>query len=62
MLGHVSSAYWSAAMGRGFALAMVKGGRSRHGETLVAAATDGESRVRIVDPVFHDREGRRRDG
>ena len=62
MLGHVSSAYWSAAMGRGFALAMVKGGRARHGEMLVASATTGESRVRIVDPVFHDREGRRRDG
>ena len=62
MLGHVTSSYWSAAMGRGFALALVKGGRSRHGERVWASATTGESRVRIVDPVFYDREGARLDG
>ncbi len=62
MLGHVTSSYWSAAMGRGFALALVKGGRSRHGDRVWASATTGDSRVRIVDPVFYDREGARLDG
>ncbi|MCY3755118.1 MAG: sarcosine oxidase subunit alpha, partial [Alphaproteobacteria bacterium] len=62
MLGHVTSSYWSAAMGRGFALALVKGGRSRHGDRVWVSATTGESRVQIVDPVFYDREGARLDG
>ena len=62
MLGHVTSSYWSAALERGFALALVKGGRERHGDRVWASATTGESRVRIVDPVFYDREGARLDG
>ena len=62
MLGHVTSSYWSAAMERGFALALVKGGRSRHGDRVWASATTGDSPVQIVDPVFYDREGARLDG
>ena len=62
MLGHVTSSYWSPVMERGFALALVKGGRARHGDRVWASATTGESRVRIVDPVFYDREGARLDG
>ena len=62
MLGHVTSSYWSTAMERGFALALVKGGRSRHGDWVWASATTGDSRVQIVDPVFYDREGARLDG
>ena len=62
MLGHVTSSYWSPTMGRGFALALVKGGRARHGDRIWASATTGASRVRIVDPVFYDREGTRLDG
>ena len=62
MLGHVTSSYWSPAMERGFALALVKGGRARRGDWIWASATTGESRVQIVDPVFYDREGARLDG
>ncbi len=62
MLGHVTSSYWSPVMGRGFALALVRGGRARHGDRVWASATTGESRVRIVDPVFYDPEGARLDG
>ncbi|MCY4229975.1 MAG: sarcosine oxidase subunit alpha family protein [Alphaproteobacteria bacterium] len=62
MLGHVTSSYWSAAMERGFALALVRGGRSRHGDQVWASATTGDSLVRIVDPVFYDPEGTRLDG
>ena len=62
MLGHVTSSYWSAAMQRGFALALIEGGRARRGDWVWASATTGESRVQIVDPVFYDREGARLDG
>ena len=34
MLGHVTSSYHSAALGRPFALALIKNGRNRIGETL----------------------------
>ncbi|MBP7002612.1 sarcosine oxidase subunit alpha [Amaricoccus sp.] len=34
MLGHVTSAYWSDALGRSIALAVVADGRARDGETL----------------------------
>ena len=36
MLGHVTSSYHSAALGRSFALALIKNGRNRIGETLLA--------------------------
>ncbi|WP_293696513.1 2Fe-2S iron-sulfur cluster-binding protein [uncultured Agrococcus sp.] len=60
LLGHVTSSYDSAAVGRPIALALVRGGHARMGAT-VTAPTDGVS-CRIVDPVFYDPEGRRRDG
>src|SRR6185436_4328506 len=34
MIGHVTSSYHSAALGRTFALAMVRRGSERHGETV----------------------------
>ena len=62
MLGHVTSSYRSSALERTFALAMVAGGRDLHG-TSVHAVVDGRSRpCRVVDPVFVDPEGARRDG
>ena len=41
MLGHVTSSYRSAALGRTFALALVKGGRTRIGERVRAPLLDG---------------------
>jgi sarcosine oxidase subunit alpha len=58
MLGHVTSSYRSAALGRPFALALVASGRERLGETLYA---DGVPAV-VVDSVLYDKEGGRRDG
>ncbi len=58
MLGHVTSSYESAALGRPFALALVKGGRERLGETVWADGIAAE----IVDSVLYDKEGARRDG
>jgi sarcosine oxidase subunit alpha len=62
MLGHVTSSYRSAALGRTFALAMVKGGRSLRGEAIFAATRGGTLAVTVTDPVFYDPEDERRDG
>lgn len=56
--GYVTSSYRSAALGRPFALALVRGGRQRIGETV---HVDGTA-ARIVSPVLYDEEGLRRDG
>ncbi len=61
-LGHVTSAYDSAALGRSIALALVAAGRSRHGETLYVPMPTGAVAVTVVEPVFLDREGSRLDG
>ncbi|MET8976945.1 sarcosine oxidase subunit alpha family protein [Streptomyces sp. NPDC004539] len=62
MLGHVTSSYHSQALGRPFALALVAGGRSRHGETLLAPVGDSLVPVEVTDFVLYDPEGTRRDG
>ncbi len=62
MEGFVTSSYSSPTMGGRFCLALVKGGRQRHGEVIEAAIEDRPVRVKICDPVFYDREGARRDG
>ena len=63
MLGHVTSSYRSAALGRTFALALVKGGRERIGQTLYAPLDDGTlTPVTVTDSVLYDKEGTRRDG
>jgi sarcosine oxidase subunit alpha len=62
ILGHITSAYHSAALGRPFALGLVAAGRQRIG-TLVEAVTEtGPVPVRVVSPVLVDPEGARRDG
>lgn len=58
MLGHVTSSYLSAALGRPFALALLERGRERIGETVYADGIAAE----VADPVLYDREGARRDG
>jgi sarcosine oxidase subunit alpha len=63
MEGHVTSSYRSATLGRSFALALVKGGRARVGETLLAPLLNGAvARVTVARPVFYDPEDARRDG
>lgn len=63
MIGHVTSSYRSAALGRTFALALVRGGQHRHGEIVRAPLANGtEIRATIVDPVVFDPENLRRDG
>ena len=61
--GYVTSAYLSPTLNRSIALAMVKDGFSRHGETLYAATLDGDKiAVNICDSVFVDKEGKRQNG
>jgi sarcosine oxidase subunit alpha len=62
MLGHVTSSYRSAVLDRTFALALVKGGRGRIGETVLAPLGDRTIEATITDPVLYDKEGARRDG
>lgn len=62
MLGHVTSSYDSAALGRTFALAMVRSGRERIGETLYVPVGDQVVPVTVTESVLFDKEGARRDG
>jgi sarcosine oxidase subunit alpha len=62
ILGHVTSSFWSPTLGRSFGLALVRGGRERLGQTLYAPLEDRVLAATIVDSVFYDREGARRDG
>ncbi len=61
-LGHVTSAYASAALGHGFALAVVEDGRSRLGQVLHVPMERETIAVRVVEPVFLDPEGKRLHG
>lgn len=58
-LGHVTSSYFSPALGRGFALASIAGGRARIGATLSVRMPRGDIAVTVVDPVFIDKPGQR---
>jgi sarcosine oxidase subunit alpha len=62
MLGHVTSAYASPALGRSIALAVVAGGRAREGTVLHVPMPDRTIAVRVSKPVFFDPEGKRLDG
>ncbi|MFJ1761145.1 2Fe-2S iron-sulfur cluster-binding protein [Amycolatopsis sp. NPDC088138] len=62
MLGHVTSSYHSAALERTFALALVRSGRERVGETLYVPVGDQVVPVTVTESVLFDKEGARRDG
>jgi len=67
LIGHVTSSYYSATLGRSIAMAMIRGGRARMGETLyspkpAANGFDAAVPVQVVSPVFYDPEGARVNG
>jgi sarcosine oxidase subunit alpha len=62
MLGHVTSSYRSVALGRTFALALVKSGRDRMGETLYAWHDGDLAAVTVAPSVLYDPDNERRDG
>jgi sarcosine oxidase subunit alpha len=60
MLGHVTSSYYSACLGHSIAMAVVKGGHSRMGDTVKIPLVDGRTiPAKIASPVFYDPEGAR---
>ena len=59
--GHVTSSYMSPTLGRSFSLGLVIDGRARMGDTLYAMTTGAARPVKIVEPVFYDKEGARLD-
>ncbi len=60
--GHVTSSYYSAALGRTFALAMLRSGRARHGSVVSAPLVDRTVAAVVTDSVLYDPAGARRDG
>jgi sarcosine oxidase, subunit alpha len=62
ILGHVTSSYWSPALQRSIALGMVKGGRSRIGETLYVPMPGDTIAVNVTAPQFYDPAGERLHG
>ncbi len=60
MIGHVSSSYFSACLGRSIALALIVGGRARMGERVHVPLLDGGTvGAEIASPVFYDPQGAR---
>ena len=58
MQGHVTSSYYSANLGHSIALAVVKGGHKRMGETVYCPLANGRViEAEIVSPVFYDPTG-----
>jgi sarcosine oxidase subunit alpha len=59
-LGHVTSSYHSAALGRSIAMALIARGRARVGETLYIPLENGEAvPAQVASPVFYDPKGAR---
>lgn len=60
MVGHVTSSYYSPVLQRSIALALVKGGLDKIGESVSISLADGRFvGARICSPVFYDIEGAR---
>lgn len=60
MIGHVTSTYYSPTLKHSIAMALIKGGSRRMGETLTFPVGEGKTiKATVVDPVFLDKEGAR---
>jgi sarcosine oxidase subunit alpha len=60
MVGHVTSSYFSACLGYSFALAVVKGGLERKGQSVFLPLADGTTvEAEICSSVFYDSKGER---
>ncbi|MBK3745899.1 sarcosine oxidase subunit alpha family protein, partial [Paraburkholderia aspalathi] len=63
MLGHVTSSYWSEALGRSIALALVAGGKTMKGDVVHIPMPDGSAHAAtITGMVFYDPDGNRLNG
>ncbi len=59
MIGHVTSSYWSEALGRSIALAVVEGGRALQGRTVHVPMPGRVHAAEIAGTVFFDPENKR---
>ncbi|MCZ4261641.1 sarcosine oxidase subunit alpha [Limimaricola sp. G21655-S1] len=59
MVGHVTSSYHSATLGRSIAMALIEGGRDREGETVHVPMPEGVVRAKITSTAFYDPDGDR---
>ncbi|MEC8482610.1 MAG: aminomethyltransferase family protein, partial [Pseudomonadota bacterium] len=60
MVGHVTSSYWSANLGRSIAMGFVKGGLEKMGEKVYYPLVDGRVvEAEICSPIFLDPKGER---
>ncbi|WP_372095015.1 sarcosine oxidase subunit alpha [Tistrella mobilis] len=59
MVGHVTSAYQSVALGRPIALALLEGGHDRMGETVWIPMPDRVIEAEVTGTVFYDPAGDR---
>ena len=57
MQGHVTSSYHSAFLGRSIAMAVLKGGSQRTGDTVYVWAQGKMTPAKVVSSVFVDQEG-----
>ncbi|BDB29855.1 sarcosine oxidase subunit alpha family protein (plasmid) [Cupriavidus sp. P-10] len=58
MIGHVTSSYYSPILQRSIALAVVKGGLGKMGESVAIPLAEGRRvSAKISSPVFYDTEG-----
>ena len=58
-LGHVTSSYYSAVLGRSIAMGLIAGGRARMGQTLYVPQQAAVVPVQLTSPVFYDAGGAR---
>ena len=59
MLGHVTSSYWSEAMGKSVAMALVRGGKDLMGETLYVPMPGKDIKVTVDRLGPYDPKGER---
>jgi sarcosine oxidase subunit alpha len=59
MVGHVTSSYWSDALGRSIALALVYDGRALKGTDIFVPMADKTHIVKVGAPLFYDPKGER---
>lgn len=62
MVGHVTSSYWSEALGRSIALALVENGQALHGATVHVPMPDATFTAQVAGTVFYDPKGERLNG
>ena len=59
MIGHVTSSYFSANLGRSIALALLRRGRDRHGERVALPLPKRTVSAVVTAPIFYDPDGER---